>query len=175
MQSKWLFRWKIRATAFYLRRLGFKPLFRSQVKISLVLLSFLTFVLLTQLLSFRHHWVWLAVLEPRQAAHGYKGRGCSLWCMLTWKKKETWKGRRVRRRNSEFSLVLAIWKASFFLLSWSLFFFLMGGKHIEAELNFWLLTVKRLLMYLGSLQTIQNIRSFPLPTYTAKWMGKIIL
>lgn len=50
MQTKWLFRWKISAIAFYLGRLGFKPLIRSQVKISLVLLSYLTFVRFTQLL-----------------------------------------------------------------------------------------------------------------------------
>lgn len=50
MQSKWLFRWKISAIAFYLRRLGFKPLIRSQVKISLVLLSYLAFVHFTQFL-----------------------------------------------------------------------------------------------------------------------------
>lgn len=48
MPSKWHFRWKIRAIAFYLRRLGFKALIRSQVNISLVLSSFLTFVYLTQ-------------------------------------------------------------------------------------------------------------------------------
>lgn len=123
MQSKWLFRWKIRATAFYLGRLGFKPLFRSQVKISLVLLSFLTFVFLTQLLL-------IGAPSGVTGSPGSKA-GCpwlqrkrilSVMCVDMEEKRESERGGEKRGKNSEFSLVLAIWKAGFFLRSWSLFY-----------------------------------------------------
>lgn len=173
MQSKWFFRWKIRATALYLRRLGFKPLFRSQVKISLVLLSFLTFVLLTEVLF----------IQAPSGVTGSPGSkaGCpwlqrkrilSVMCLDMGEKREPERGGEKRGKNSKFSLVLAI--SSNIQIS-CLLFFLVGNKNIGAELYFWLLIVKGLLLCLGYPQNIHNICSFSLPTHTKKWMGKIIL
>lgn len=127
MQSKWLFRWKIRAIAFFLRRLGFKPLIRSQVKISLVLSSFLTFVHLTQLLL-------IQALSDVTTSPCSKG-GCpelqrrripsvrnSDVLAWIWRKKGNVKGEKKKvGKNSKFSLFFGNIKCQFLSIIPTLF------------------------------------------------------
>lgn len=102
MQSKWLFRWKIRAIAFYLERFGFKSLIRSQVKISLVLLSFLRFVHITQpLLNQALPDKMLKKSLQRMRILPIRNSGV-LSCI--WRKNGMWKGRNKNEKNSKFSV-----------------------------------------------------------------------
>lgn len=105
MQTKWLFRWKISAIAFYLGRLGFKPLIRSQVKISLVLLSYLTFVHFTQLLPIQA----VPDVTSSPCSKGYRGEG---YCQPAIEVHSQEHGRKrmqkARRKNREELKVLIV-------------------------------------------------------------------
>lgn len=90
-------------------RRGFKPFFRSQVKTILVLLSFLTFVLLTQL---------LLIQAPSGVTGSPGSKGCFPWLQRERilsvmgvdmeDKRESERGGQKRGKNSEFSSILAI-------------------------------------------------------------------
>lgn len=106
MQSKWLFRWKISAIAFYLRRLEFKPLIRSQVKISLVLLSYLAFVHFTQLfliqVPFNVTRSPCSEGDPRLQRRRILSFMDSCVFTLILRKKNTKGRKKKRRKNSRF-------------------------------------------------------------------------
>lgn len=126
MQSKWLFRWKIRATAFYLGRLGSKPC--SGHKLKLVWCSCPSSQLCSwhNCYSFRHNRVWLAGLAPRQAAHGSKEEDTA--CDVCWHgwKKGTWKGRRKKKEELRVPIAFSNMKRQF--LSTILVFFFSNGQ-----------------------------------------------
>lgn len=160
----------------------FKPLFRSQVKISLVLLSFLTFVLLTQLPLIQGQWGVTGSPGskagcprlPRERILPLLLQHSALLC-VGMEKKGNPKGDEKKEGRTQGSHWFWQYEKPVSFHYPGLLVFLMGSNHIEAEQYFWLLKVKCLLMCLGSLQTMHNICSFSLPTHTTKWMSKIIL
>lgn len=150
MQSKWLFRWKIMAIAFYLGRLGFKSLIRSQVKISLVLSSFLTFVHLTQLLLIQDLSDMTSSPCSKGGCPGLRRRRIpsardSGVLDVNMEKKRNVKGEKKKLGRTQSSHCFSAFSfyypnvASFFLLSRS-FFFKSASKYVEIELHFWNLT-----------------------------------
>lgn len=87
MQSKRLFRWKMRAID-----LGSSPCLGHKLKLFWCSCPSSHLCSWHNCYSFRHHQVWLAALAPRDAAHGYKGRGYCQWWGLTWRIKGNLKG-----------------------------------------------------------------------------------
>lgn len=150
MQSKWLFRWKIMAIAFYLGRLGFKPLIRSQVKISLVLSSFLTFLHLTQLLLIQDLSDMTSSPCSKGGCPGLRrrripsARDSGVLDVNMEEKRECERGEEKTGKNSKFSLFFSIFfllpQCSQFLSIIPILFFKSANKCVEVELHFWHLT-----------------------------------